>query len=96
MFKQVSLFFEEMVAFKERRLRNKAIKSFELIFKGLKGPKMNRNIVYTLSRLMIDGHHLRKYAVASLIPVVAERLRDDGFKKVEILSQIFFLTKNFF
>lgn len=82
MYKLISFFFEEMLAFKERRLRKHVIECLEKIFLKLKGTKMNRNIVYSLSRLMIDGHTLRKYSVACLIPVAAERLKDDGFKKV--------------
>lgn len=89
MFKQVSYFFEEMSAFKEREVRKKAIESFEKIFKKLSGSKLNRNIVYSLSRLMINGHYLRKYAVACLIPVSASKLKEDGFKKVIVSLNYF-------
>jgi hypothetical protein len=84
MYKKISHFFEEMLSYRERKLRLKATDSMRAIFKKLSKSSQTtkRNIIFSLSSLMLDGKRLKKYAVACLLPDAALNLHDDGFQKV--------------
>lgn len=78
----MSHFLEEMICYRSREVRKEARKSMIAIFKKNFKTKANRNIIYTLNKLMIDGNRLKKYNLACLTSVAAKQLTDEGFKKV--------------
>ena len=73
---------EQIVSFKERQLRDKAIKSIKALFNLVSDTRSSRVVIFTLRRLIIDGNRLKKYAVACLLPDAAAKIRDESFKKV--------------
>jgi hypothetical protein len=55
-----------MISFKSNKVRQQAKKAFIAIFKMNLKANANRNIIYTLNKLMLDGNRLKKYYLASL------------------------------